>query len=326
MKAVIVREPGGPEALVLTDVEDLSPGHGEVLVDVHAAGLNYIDVYQRSGKYHLLPTPFIAGSEGAGVVAATGPGAGDVTVGQRVAWAMVPGAGYAEQVAVPAERLVPVPDDIDAKTAAAVMLQGMTAHYLVTSTFPLAEGSTALVHAAAGGVGLFLIQAAVARGARVIGTTSTEEKAVIARAAGASDVIRYDEEDVATAVRRLTDGRGVDVVYDGVGRATWQGSLDSLRPRGMMVLYGAASGAPEPVDPNVLNRQGSLFLTRPSLAHHIAARDELLWRAERVFDWVRSGAVDVRIGATYSLADAQRAHEDLEGRRTTGKSLFLIRR
>lgn len=322
MQAVVVHSPGGPQALVVEERPDPRPEEGQVLVDVRAAGLNYIDVYQRTGKYPL-PTPFVAGSEGAGVVAAVGPGVDGVQLGDAVAWAMVPGAGYAERVVVPADRLVPVPDGVDLQTAAAVMLQGMTAHYLVTSTCPLADGSVALVHAAAGGVGLLLTQAAVARGARVIGTTSTQEKARLAGEAGASHVIRYDEVDVAEQVRRLTDGRGVDVVYDGVGRATWEGSLDSLRPRGLMVLFGAASGAPDPVDPNVLNTKGSLFLTRPSLAHHIATREELLWRAGEVFDWVRSGALSVRIGARYPLAEAARAHEDLEARRTTGKSLLL---
>ena len=322
MRAVVVHSPGGPEALVVEDRPDPRPGEGEVLVDVHAAGLNFIDVYQRSGKYPL-PTPFVAGSEGAGTVAALGPGVDGLQVGDRVAWLMVPNAGYAERVVVPAERLVPVPAGVDLETAAAVMLQGITAHYLVTSTCPLAPGSVALVHAAAGGVGLLLTQAAVARGARVLATTSTQEKARLAVEAGASDVIRYDEVDVAEQVRRLTEGRGVDVVYDGVGRATWEGSLDSLRTRGLMVLFGAASGAPDPIDPNVLNHKGSLFLTRPTVVHHIGTREELLWRAGEVFDWVESGALAVRIGARYSLAQAGRAHEDLEARRTTGKSLLL---
>lgn len=322
MKAVVVRQPGGPDALVVEEREDPTPGPGEVLVDVHAAGLNYIDVYHRTGKYPL-PTPFVAGSEGAGLVAATGPDVEGVATGDRVAWAMVPGAGYAERVVVPAQRAVPVPEDVDLETAAAVMLQGMTAHYLVTSTHRVTEGDVALVHAAAGGVGLLLTQAVTARGGRVIATTSSEEKARLAEQAGASDVVLYDRVDVAAEVRRLTGGRGVDVVYDGVGRATWEGSLDSLRPRGLMVLYGAASGAPAPVDPNVLNTKGSLFLTRPSLAHHVATRDELLWRAGEVFEWVSSGALRVRVGARYPLAEARRAHEDLEGRRTTGKSLLV---
>jgi NADPH2:quinone reductase len=322
MRAVVVHQPGGPQALLLEERPDPVPGDGEVLVDVRAAGVNYIDVYHRTGKYPL-PTPFVAGSEGAGVVSAVGAGVFHVAVGDPVAWAMVLGAGYAERVVVPAQRIVPVPAHVDLEVAAAVMLQGMTAHYLVNSTFPAATGTVALVHAAAGGVGLLLTQAAVARGARVIGTTSTEEKARLAERAGASHVIRYDTADVAAEVRRLTDGRGVDVVYDGVGAATWNGSLDSLRPRGMMVLYGAASGAPAPMDPNVLNVKGSLFLTRPSLAHHISTRDELLRRAGEVFEWVSSGALQVRIGARYGLAEASQAHADLEARRTTGKSLVL---
>ena len=322
MQAVVVSDPGGPEALVLTDRPDPEPGAGEVLVDVAAAGVNYIDVYHRTGAYPL-PTPFVVGLEGAGRVSGLGEGVDGLAVGDPVAWAMVPGAGYAQRVVVPAERLVPVPDGVDLETAAAVLLQGMTAHFLVVSTCPLADGMTALVHAAAGGVGLLLTQAAVARGARVIATTSTEEKAALAREAGASDVVRYDEVDVAPEVRRLTDGRGVDVVYDGVGRATWEGSLGSLRPRGLMVLYGAASGPVAPVDPQVLNQRGSLFLTRPSLAHHAATPDELRWRAGEVLEWVRSGAVRVRVGQRYPLAGAARAHRDLEGRRTTGKSLLV---
>jgi NADPH:quinone reductase len=322
MRAVVVRDPGGPQSLLVEERPDPSPGAGELLVDVRAAGVNFIDVYHRTGKYPL-PTPFVAGSEGAGVVRAVGSDVTEVAVGDEVAWAMLPGAGYAERVVVPAARVVPVPRGLDPELAAAVMLQGMTAHYLVTSTFPLAAGSVALVHAAAGGVGLLLTQAAVARGARVLGTVSTAEKARLAEQAGASDVIRYDSADVAAEVRRLTDGRGVDVVYDGVGKATWDGSLDSLRPRGMMVLYGAASGPPGPIDPNLLNTKGSLFLTRPSLAHHVSTREELLLRAREVFDWVLSGALDVRIGARYRLEDAQQAHADLEGRRTTGKSLIL---
>jgi NADPH2:quinone reductase len=322
MKAVLVTRPGGPEALELRDVEEPAPGNGEVLVEVAAAGVNFIDVYFRTGAYPR-PTPFVVGSEGAGRVLAAGAGVSGLTPGDPVTWAMVPGAGYAERVAVPADRLVPVPGGVELETAAAVMLQGMTAHYLVTSTFPLAEGSVALVHAAAGGVGLLLTQAAVARGARVLATTSTEEKAQLARGAGASEVIRYDTADVAAEVRRLTDGRGVDVVYDGVGRATWEASLDSLRPRGLMCLYGASSGAPDPVDPQVLNAKGSLFLTRPSLAHHVADRDELLWRAGEVLDWVCTGALHVRVGQRYPLGEAARAHADLEGRRTTGKSLVV---
>lgn len=322
MRAIVVHQPGGPEALVLVDLPVPEPGPAEVRVDVTAAGVNYIDVYHRTGKYPLA-TPFVAGSEGSGVVSAVGSDVGDVGVGDRAAWAMVQGAGYAEQVLVPAARLVPTPDDIDDETAAAVMLQGLTAHYLTTSTYAVSPGDVVLVHAAAGGVGLLLTQVAVAKGARVLATTSTAAKAELATAAGASDVLLYGDTDIAAEVRRLTDGEGVAVVYDGVGRSTFDASLDSLRPRGTMVLFGASSGAPAPLDPSVLNPKGSLFLTRPALAHHVATRAELLERAGELFGWVSSGALSVRIGARYPLADAARAHEDLEARRTTGKSLLL---
>lgn len=322
MQAVMVHQPGGPASLVLEDRPEPRPGPGEARVDVTAAGVNYIDVYHRTGKYPL-PTPFVIGSEGAGVVSAVGSGVRDVSIGDRVSWAMVPGAGYAQQVLVPADWLVTVPDDIDDETAAAVMLQGLTAHYLTTSTYAVSPGDVVLVHAAAGGVGLLLTQAAAARGARVIATTSTAAKAELAAAAGAAEVIQYGDVDVAAQVRQLTDGAGAHVVYDGVGRATFDASLDSLRPRGTMVLYGAASGAPDPLDPNVLNTKGSLFLTRPSLAHYIGTRTELLERTAELFEWVSSGALSVRIGARYPLPDARRAHEDLEARRTTGKSLLI---
>jgi len=245
--------------------------------------------------------------------------------GDHVAWAMVPGAGYAEQVIVPATRAVPVPAGIDDETAAAVLLQGLTAHYLTRSTYPVRSGETALVHAAAGGVGLLLTQVLSAQGVRVIATTSTEEKAALAREAGAADVIRYDREDVASEVSRLTDGHKVDVVYDGVGRATFDGSIDSLRPRGMFVLYGAASGPVAPVDPLLLLSKGSLFFTRPTLGHYVASRDELLERSRELFEWVASGALSVRVGARYTLDQARQAHEDLESRRTTGKSLIIPR-
>ncbi|MDQ5841024.1 MAG: quinone oxidoreductase, partial [Chloroflexota bacterium] len=244
-------------------------------------------------------------------------------VGDHVAWALVPGAGYAEQVIVPAGRAVPVPAGIDDETACAVFLQGLTAHYLTRSTYPARLGETALVHAAAGGVGLLLTQVLATRGVRVIATTSTPHKAALARGAGAAEVIRYDREDVATEVSRLTEGRGVDVVYDGVGQATFEGSIDSLRPRGMFVLYGAASGDVAPVNPHLLQAKGSLFFTRPTLAHYAAARAELLERSRELFAWVASGELSVRVGARYSLEDAQQAHRDLESRRTTGKSLII---
>lgn len=322
MRAVVVEEPGGPEVLRVKDVPDPEAGPGEVLVQVAACGVNFIDAYQRSGLYPK-PLPFVAGSEGAGLVTAVGPDVTGVAVGDRVAWAMVDGGGYAERVSLPAARAVPVPDGVDLETAAAAMLQGMTAHYLCESTFPAREGQVALVHAAAGGVGLVLTQMLAAKGVRVLGTTSTEEKAALARAAGAGEVIRYTEADLVAEVRRLTDGRGVDVVYDGVGRTTFDAGLELLVPRGMMVLFGASSGPVPPLDPQVLNQKGSLFLTRPTLAHYIAAREELLERAGAVLGQVAAGRLDIRVGGRYRLEEAGRAHEDLEGRRTTGKLLVV---
>lgn len=322
MRAIVVHEPGGPEVLIAQEMPSPEPGPGQLRVDVAAAGVNYIDVYYRTGAYPL-PTPFIAGTEGAGVVSAVGAGVTGFQEGDHVAWAMVPGTGYAERVIVPAARAVPVPADIDDETAGAVLLQGLTAHYLTRSTYPVRPGETALVHAAAGGVGHLLTQVLTARGVRVIATTSSAEKASLAREAGAAEVIRYERDDVASEVSRLTDGRGVDVVYDGVGRATFHGSIDSLRPRGMFVLYGAASGAVAPVDPHLLQSKGSLFFTRPSLAHYIVSRAELLERSRELFAWVASGELSVRVGARYPLDQARQAHEDLESRRTTGKSLII---
>jgi NADPH2:quinone reductase len=320
MRAVLVHEPGGPEVLVTQDLPSPDPGPGELRVEVAAAGVNFIDVYYRTGAYPL-PTPFIVGSEGAGVVSAVGTGVTDCQVGEHVAWAMVP--GYAQQVIVPAQRAVPVPAGIDDETAGAVLLQGLTAQYLTRSTYPARPGQTALVHAGAGGVGLLLTQVLATRGVRVIATTSTADKAALAREAGAAEVIRYDSEDVASEVSRLTADRGVDVVYDGVGRATFDGSIESLHPRGMFVSYGAASGKVAPVDPQLLQSKGSLFFTRPMLAHYVATRDELLERSREVFGWVASGELSVRVGARYTLEQARQAHEDLEGRRTTGKSLII---
>ena len=322
MRAVVVSETGGPEVLVTRDLPTPDPGPGELRVDVAAAGVNFIDVYYRTGAYPM-PTPFIVGSEGAGVVSAVGSGVTGCREGDHVVWAMVPRAGYAEQVIVPAVRAVPVPAGIDAETAGAIFLQGLTAHYLTRSTYPAQPGETALVHAAAGGVGLLLTQVLTTRGLRVIGTTSTDAKAALALEAGATEVIRYDRDDVATEVSRLTQGRGVDVVYDGVGQMTFNGSLDSLRPRGMLVLYGAASGQVPPFDPQLLQAKGSLFLTRPTLAHYAADRNELLERSRELFEWVASGELSVRIGARYTLDQAEQAHEDLESRRTTGKSLII---
>ncbi len=322
MRAVVIHETGGPEVLVARDLPAPDPGPGELRVDVAAAGVNYIDVYYRTGVYQM-PTPFIVGSEGAGVVSAVGSGVTGFQEGDHVAWAMVPGAGYAGQVIVPSDRALPVPAGIDDETAGAVLLQGLTAQYLTRSTYPARAGETALVHAAAGGVGLLLTQVLTSLGVRVIATTSTDDKAALAREAGAAEVIRYDREDVATEVSALTDTRGVDVVYDGVGRATFEGSLNSLRPRGMFVLYGAASGPVPPIDPLLLAAKGSLFLTRPSLAHYVLTRDELLERSGELFGWVASGRLSVRVGARFSLDHAAQAHEALESRGTTGKSLII---
>lgn len=322
MRAVVVREQGGPEVLEVLERETPEPGEGQVRVDVQAAGVNFIDIYQRSGAYPM-SMPFVAGSEGAGTVGAVGPGVTEVSVGDLVTWAMVPGSGYAEQSLVPADRLVSVPEGVSAEQAAAVMLQGMTAHYLVESTFPAQEGQTALVHAAAGGVGLLLCQMLAARGVRVIGTTSTPAKAELALAAGAAEIVFYRDQDLVSEVQRLTDGAGVHVVYDGVGATTFDAGLEVLRPRGTMVLFGASSGPVPPLDPQVLNARGSLFLTRPSLAHYVADRDELLARAGDVLSQVAAGTLDVRIGARYPLVDAARAHADLAGGGTTGKLLLL---
>lgn len=322
MRAIIVDQTGGPEALTVAERPTPDPGRGQARVDVAAAGVNFIDIYHRSGAYPM-QTPFVVGSEGAGTVSAVGADAGDVKVGDRVAWAMAPGAGYAEQVLVPAERLVPVPDDIDLDVAAAVMLQGMTAHYLVNSTFPAEAGQSALVTAAAGGVGLLLCQLLSRKGVRVIGTVGSQEKVQLATAAGAAEVVRYRDVPLVEEVRRLTEGAGVDVVYDGVGKDTFEDGLSLLRPRGMMVLFGAASGPVPPVDPQALNTGGSLFLTRPTLAHYIADRQELLARADELMHLIAKGELDVRVGGRYPLADAAQAHADLEGGRTTGKLILI---
>lgn len=320
MRAIRVAEPGPPEALQLQDVDRPEPGSGEVLVRLDAAGVNFIDVYHRSGQYPLDP-PFTPGVEGAGTVAAVGAGVDALSEGDRVAYAMQSGS-YAEEVVVPAAQLVRLPDGVTTEQAAAVMLQGMTAHYLAHTTFPLADDATALVYAAAGGVGHLLVQLAKRRGARVLATASTEDKAALARADGADDVILYRDEDLVARVRELTDGRGVDVVYDSVGRDTFVASLDCLRPRGLLALYGQSSGAVEPLDPQVLAQKGSLFLTRPSLAHYVAERSELDARAGDLFAWIAAGELDVRIDRTYPLADAAAAHTYLEEGRTTGKVLL----
>ena len=324
MRAIQVTETGGPEVLRLAELPDPEPGPGQLLVELAAAGVNYLDTYHRSGAYPM-PLPFIPGSEGAGTVTAVGPDTGGVAVGDRVAWATSFGS-YAEFAVVPVEQAVPVPQGVDSETAAGSLLQGMTAHYLTVSVRPVQPGDTVLVHAAAGGMGQLLTQLVTARGGRVIGTVSTPEKERLAREAGAADVIRYTEiDDVAGEVRRLTGGDGVAAVYDGVGASTFDASLASLCPRGMLALYGAASGPVPPVDPQRLNSAGSVFLTRPKLADYVATRDELTWRAGEVFDAIQNGSLRISIGGRYPLAEAGRAHKDLQGRRTTGKLLLLPR-
>jgi NADPH2:quinone reductase len=322
MRAIVVNELGGPEVLTLEERPDPEPGPGDLLVDVAAGGVNFIDIYQRTGIYPM-ELPYVVGSEGAGTVTAVGAEVSELAVGDRVTWAMSNGTGYTDTAVVPAAKAVAVPDGLDLELAAAVMLQGMTAHFLTESTFPAQAGQTALVHAAAGGVGLLLCQMLRAKGVRVIGTTSTEEKAELARAAGADEIVFYKDVDVVKEVDRITGGDGVDVVYDGVGKATFDAGLDVLRPRGTMVLFGAASGPVPPLDPQVLNRKGSLFLTRPMLSHYLLDRDELLWRANDVLGAVQSGALNVRIGSRYPLADAAQAHRDLQAGGTTGKLLII---
>jgi NADPH:quinone reductase len=321
MKAIRVNAPGGVEALRLEDLPQPSPAAGQAMVKIAAAGVNFLDVYQRTGQYNT-PLPLTLGQEAAGVVAAIGPGVKDVRVGDRVAYTSVQG-GYAEYAAVPADRLVALPDGVSAQQGAAAMLQGITAHYLATSTYPLKAGDTCLVHAAAGGLGLLLVQIAKRRGARVIGTVSTKEKAALAREAGADEVIPYTERDFETEVRRLTDGAGVQVVYDSVGKTTFDKGLNVLARRGMMVLCGQSSGAVGPLDPQLLNQKGSLFLTRPTIAHYIATRSELVARAADVLGWVRAGTLKLRIGLELPLAQAAEAHRRLEGRQTTGKVLLI---
>lgn len=322
MKAVRVHAPGGPDVLRFEDIPDPIPADGQALVRIEAVGVNFIDVYHRTGLYKVPSLPFTLGQEAAGTVEAVGPGVTGIAAGDRVAYTAVMGS-YAEKAAVPADRLVKLPEGLTARDGAAAMLQGMTAHYLACSTYPLKPGDVCLVHAGAGGVGLLLIQIAKLRGARVLSTTSTEEKATLAREAGADEVILYTQQDFAAEVRRLTDGRGVQVVYDGVGRATFDKSLDSLARRGMMVLFGQASGPVPPLDPAVLNAKGSIYLTRPSLFHYIAEREELVSRAGDVLGWIKDGRLKLRIGLELPLAEAAEAHRALEGRTTTGKVLLL---
>ncbi|HTT51856.1 MAG TPA: quinone oxidoreductase [Streptosporangiaceae bacterium] len=322
MRAVLVSEHGGPGMLEIADVPAPEPGPGQLLVEVAAAGVNFADIYAREGRYpYAGRLPFVLGQEGAGTVAATGPGVTGFATGDRVAWTGVQGS-YAEQAVLPAGAAVPVPDGTNLETAAAVLLQGMTAHYLCHSTFPVSQGDPVLVHAAAGGVGLLLTQLVKMRGGTVVATTSSLAKAVLAEQAGADFVAGY--QDFGDVLRQVTRDSGAAVVYDGVGQATFEASLAALRPRGYLVLYGAASGPVPPFDLQRLNPAGSLFVTRPTLAHYVASREELLWRASDLFRWVREGQLSVRVGGRYPLSQAAQAQQDLAARRTTGKLLLLL--
>lgn len=321
MKAIRIEKTGGPEVLELADVPEPQPKANEAVVKIAASGVNFIDIYFREGRYPA-PLPVVLGQEAAGTVSAVGSDVRNVKVGDRVAYASVQGS-YAEFAAVPAEKLVVVPDGVDLETAAAVMLQGMTAHYLVRSTYPLRAGETAIVHAAAGGVGLLLVQMAKALGARVVGTAGSQEKAQLARDAGADEVIVYTETDFESEAKKLLGGSGAHVIYDGVGKSTFDADLNLLRPRGYLVLFGASSGAVPPFDPIKLSQKGSLFLTRPTLGHYTAQREELDWRARDLFESIGAGKLNVRIHHRYPLAEAAQAQRDLEGRKTTGKLLLI---
>jgi NADPH2:quinone reductase len=321
MKAIQVKQVGGPEVMEVVELPVPQPKANEAVVELAASGVNFIDVYFREGRYKT-PLPFTPGQEGAGVVTAVGADVKTVKVGDRVAWSGLQGA-YAEYASVAADRLVSVPEGVGDRDAASAMLQGMTAHYLSHDTYPLKQGETALVHAAAGGVGLLLVQMAHNIGARVIATVSTEEKAKLARAAGAHEVILYTQADFEAETKRLTGGKGVDVVYDSVGKTTFEKGLNILRPRGMMALFGGSSGAVPPFDPIILTQKGSLFLTRPSLGNYIATRDDLVARSSAVFAMIAAGKLKIRVGHTYPLAEAQQAHRDLGGRKTTGKLLLI---
>jgi len=321
MKAIQVKQVGGAEAMEVVEMPVPRPKANEAVVKLAASGVNFVDVYFREGRYKAA-VPFVLGQEGAGVITEVGAEAKSVKVGDRVAWTGVQGA-YAEYAAVPADRLVPIPQAVSDQQAAAAMLQGMTAHYVSHDTYPLKQGETALVHAAAGGVGLLLVQMAHHIGARVIATVSTEEKAKLARAAGAHEVILYTHADFEAETKRLTDGKGVNVVYDSVGKTTFEKGLNILRPRGMMVLFGGSSGAVPPFDPVLLSQKGSLYLTRPTLVNYIATREELVARSGAVFSMLATGKLKLRIEHTYPLAEVQRAHRDLEGRKTTGKLLLV---
>jgi NADPH:quinone reductase len=321
MQAIQVKQTGGPEVMETVELPLPQPKPNETLVKLAAAGVNFIDVYHREGRYKV-PLPFVPGQEGAGVVTAVGAEVRSMKTGDHVAWAALLGA-YAEYDAVPADRLVPIPAGVTDQQAAAAMLQGMTAHYLCHDTYALKRGDTALVHAAAGGVGLLLTQMAHNIGARVIATVSTEEKSKLARAAGADEIIFYTQSDFEAETKRLTGGKGVDVVYDSVGKTTFEKGLNILRPRGMMVLFGGSSGPVPPLDLTVLSQKGSLFVTRPTLGHYTITRDELVSRAGAVFGMIAAGKLKLRIEHIYPLAQAQQAHRDLEGRKTTGKLLLI---
>jgi NADPH2:quinone reductase len=321
MRVIRVHEYGEADRLLLEEAPVADPRPGEARVKVAAAGVNFVEVYQRKGQY-ANPLPFSPGAEFAGVVDAVGEGVTELKVGERVATATGMG-GYAEYAYAPASRLVPVPEAISLEQAAAVLLQGITAHYLATSTFPLKPGHTALIHAGGGGVGQLLVQIAKRCGARVIATASTDEKVRLAREAGADEVILYSRDDFETETKRLTGGAGLDVVYDGVGKATFMQGLNLLKPRGYMVLFGQASGPVDPLDPQVLNRRGSLFLTRPTIGHYVLTRAELLWRTQDLFNWLASGELKVRIDRTFPLEDASAAHRYLEDRLTKGKVLLV---
>ncbi len=321
MKAIQVKQPGGPEAMKFVDLPVPQAKANEAVVKLTASGINFIDVYFREGRYKT-PTPFVVGQEGAGTVTSVGADVKSVKIGDRVAWTGLQGA-YAEYAAVPADRLVPIPEGVSDQQAAAAMLQGMTAQYLTHDTYPLKRGETALVHAAAGGVGLLLVQMAHNIGARVIATVSTDEKAKLARDAGADDVILYTQTDFETEIKRLMSGKGLDVAYDSVGKTTFEKGLNLLRPRGMMVLFGGSSGPVPPFDLIALSQKGSLYLTRPTLVNYIATREELVGRSSAVFGMIAAGKLKLRIEHIYPLSEAQQAHRDLQARKTTGKILLI---
>jgi NADPH2:quinone reductase len=321
MKAVVIRGHGGPEVLSFEDWPEPTPQAGELLVEVAAAGVNYIDTYHREGIYEM-NLPLVLGLEGSGTVIGLGDGVTDFAVGDTIAWTSALGS-YAQKIALPASKAVRVPQGVDLTAAAQTLLQGITAHYLVTSVFEIKPGHTALVHAAAGGVGLLLCQMISSRGGIVIGTVSTDEKATAAKAAGASHIIRYDQEDFLPRVREITDGVGVDVVYDGVGQATYEGSLRCLKPRGLLALFGQSSGPVKSIDPLMLQQLGSLIVTRPTMANFMATPEEFQWRAGELFSDMASGALKFTLGGEYALSDAHHAHEDLEARKTSGKLILI---